>query len=78
MEASGQTGPAEGTGSVPAPAAETTPAVPEGTNTTTTSFFTPPMDPSRLADHLFDPVTGVRVDSRGQRIPPGIGSTDCF
>ena len=36
-----------------------------GTNTTTTSFFTPPMDPSRLADHLFDPVTG--VDSRGQR-----------
>ena len=55
MEASGQTGPAEGTGSMPevevsgamtAPAAETTPVVPEGPNTTTTSFFTPPMDPS--------------------------------
>ena len=80
MEASGQTGPAEGTGSMPegevsgamtAPA-ETTPVVPEGPNTTTTSFFTPPMDPSRLADHLFDPVSGVRVDSRGQRIPPGM------
>ena len=63
MEASGQTGPAEGTGSMPevevsgamtAPAAETIPVVPDGTNTTTTSFFTPPMDPSRLADHLFD------------------------
>ena len=81
MEASGQTGPAEGTGSMPegevsgamtAPAAETTPVVPDGTNTTTTSFFTPPMDPSRLADHLFDPVSGVRVDARGQRIPPGM------
>ena len=81
MEASGQTGPAEGTGSMPegevsgamtAPAAETTPVVPEGPNTTTTSFFTPPMDPSRLADHLFDPVSGVRVDARGQRIPPGM------
>ena len=81
MEASGQTGPAEDTGSMPegevsgamtAPAAETTPVVPEGPNTTTTSFFTPPMDPSRLADHLFDPVSGVRVDARGQRIPPGM------
>ena len=81
MEASGQTGLAEGTGSMPegevsgamtAPAAETTPVAPDGTNTTTTSFFTPPMDPSRLADHLFDPVSGVRVDSRGQRIPPGM------
>ena len=30
------------------------------------------MDPSRLADHLFDPVSGVRVDARGQRIPPGM------
>ena len=48
------------------------PVVPDGTNTTTTSFFTPPMDPSRLADHLFDPVSGVRVDARGQRIPPGM------
>ena len=67
MEASGQTGPAEGAGSMPegkvsgaitAPAAETPQVVPDGTNTTTTSFFTPPMDPSRLADHLFDPVSG--------------------
>ena len=76
-----QIGPAEGTGSVPGgevggamtvPAVETTPSVPEGSNTTATSFFAPPMDPSRLADHLFDPMTGVRVDSRGQRVPPGM------
>ena len=48
MEASGQTGPAEGTGSMPegevsgamtAPVAETTPVVLEGPNTTTTSFL---------------------------------------
>ena len=62
----------EVSGAMTAPAAKTTPSVPDGTNTTTTSFFTPPMDPSRLADHLFDPMTGVRVDHRGQRIPPGM------
>ena len=62
----------EVSGAMTAPAVETTPVAPDGTNTTIISFFIPPMDPSRLADHLFDPVSGVRVDSRGQRIPPGM------